>query len=279
MNEYLNKNATKGTTFMQNQKSLETEFNPQEFVDYFVKNYARPRVSNQIATEDLPVSTTLPPLKEKVLNELLLKLAFGEKTEGNMGRRLNRLAKTETDRESLKWYVREEERHGEEFLWLVKQLNLSNKTQVSKAAIFAANLFNVGRLIDVANLILVGEVILTPFYQDFAKHTTVPLLRETMANIMRDEAGHIRYHGARVRAAFHKTNIFGRLLLIIGHKLGLVAILLSLYFVLWPDLKLLTELSWSEVLAHLESNYQKFFKGDFASFRSRWIFRLAYLLP
>jgi hypothetical protein len=253
-------------------------FNPAEFVEYFERNYARPRPVPH-DKESWPV---ISAQEEVALKDLLAKLAFGEASEGRMGKKLATLTKDETDMASLNWYVKEEERHGQELFWLAEQLKLGldpeHPTRGAKIAMKVNDIFNIGRVVDVAGLILSGEVVVLSLYREIGTRSSHPLVQAVMHNIVRDEAGHIRYHNDRVYAAFCNTNRFGRLILKTGHVVGLLTVLLAAALLLRSDIRILTKLSWSELLTIVESDYTKCFNHEMSYFRSLWVFKFIRLL-
>jgi rubrerythrin len=245
-------------------------FNPASFVEYYRRNFERPRPYEAKSEE---YSTELPLAKQKALVSLLTKLALGESAEGGMGTNLAGRTNDQEDAESLRWYVLEEKRHGEELARLIALLKVDALVSGSRfdPAILITKSLNFGRVIDVSNILLVAEVLTLALYREIANRAGHPLVKAVLAEIIRDEAGHVRYHAARLRSALQRKQ--GRGVLKAVHRFGLVVWLFSVYFVIWRDVRLVTGLTWSELLDIFEKDYQKFFgKSEMSFFASRWIF-------
>ena len=268
-------------------------FRPQNFVTYFERNYARPRPQLISPTPEFylesvsplmyPCESDLSGAKRAALKTLIDKLAFGELAEGQMGRKLLKLTQDETDRQTLNYYTLEEQRHAEELFALAEHLNLGIDTtkpdKGGQRVVFLTRFLNWGRLVDVANLILVGEVLILALYRELATRIDHSTVERVVRGIIRDEAGHLRYHGERVRCELKQAGWLNRAVLWAVHQFSLALLLFSAYALLRPDLKVLTGLGWKELLKSMESDYNGFFKGEMRFFRNPWFFRLFRLLP
>lgn len=271
--------AKAGNLSEQPSSAQSASFDPQAFVTYYERNYTRPRPLPQDSADWPELSGS----KRHALRDFIGKLSFGEAAEGRLATRLASLTADEADRQSLYLYIRDEERHGDELFDLADRLALGldrhHPDRGAKIAIRVNDLFNFGRITDTANMILVGEVEVLALYRILAERVDHPLVSAVMRHIIRDEAGHIRYHGERIHTELHRAGYWGRLKLKLTHLVGLLAILLSTAFLLRRSIFVITGLGWPQVLAVLESDYNKYFKDEMAFFRSNWVFRFLRLLP
>jgi hypothetical protein len=252
-------------------------YNPAFFVQYFKKNLGRARV----LPTDVGTWPTLSLVEHSSLSNLIGQIAYGEKAEGDLGQKLAARTHDPLDQESLLLYVQEEVRHGEEFFQLAAALNLSvNHVKPSmggRLAILAGRALNVGRVVDVANLLLTAEILVLTIYRQVAQSSTHPLVAATFQQIVADEAVHIRYHADRIRAELQKGSRLSRIILKIGHQIALFIVLFYSKFLISSSLKHLTTIEWTQFSALLEADYNKIYKGDLRYFCSNWVFSLSRL--
>lgn len=252
-------------------------FDPAFFVQHFEKNQSRTYLFQQSSSSlSSPSITPLLSLNAKklVVRDLLSKLAAGEAAEGVIGRKLIQLTNNATDQKSLALYIKEEERHGIEFDWLATQYGLELDPALGKQAAWVAKLLNFGGLPDIANLVLAAEVVTVPIYREVGQRSQIPLLKQVMEEVVRDEAGHLRYHGARLKPILLKAKFWNRVRFKLIHQIGLFIIVLSARLLLSKDIWALTGLSWREMLSIIEKDYMRFYKNELSVLRVTWLFKV-----
>jgi hypothetical protein len=250
-------------------------YNPAFFVEHFKKNLGRARV----LPIDVGTWPTLSLAEHKSLSALIRKVGYGESAEGDLGEKLAARTADPLDQESLLLYVQEEVRHGKEFFQLAATLHLDVDAVKpglgGKLTILAGRALNIGRVVDVANLLLLAEVVVLTIYKAVSQHFSHPLVATTFQHIVADESVHIRYHADRVRAELKKGSRRSQIVLKVGHQFALFLVLFSTKLLIGPNIKVLTGLSWSSFLDLVEADYSKIYKGDLLYFRSHWIFQSA----
>jgi hypothetical protein len=259
--------------------SSDSAFDPEWFLAYFERNWARPR--------PLPVTPSdgwagLAPAQQVALTDLVNKVAFGEATEGKMGRRLSNLASHPADKAALEFYVKEEERHAQELFYLsdVFGLGLDPSRPGLKGRLISllAALFNLGSIDDTSNLILVGEVLTLTFYREIKQAQTAkaPLVAALIGHIIRDEAGHLNFHAARLQASVAGAGKVGHWRAKAVHQFGLFVTLLAVTLTS-KSICELSGLSRKQLFRQLEQDYNRFYQRPQLTFlrtRRNRLFRL-----